>query len=74
MLHQQIEKSFKRKDFESVMLKTSRLLMPIDEFFKEVKVNDESQIVRRNRLCLLYNVKKICCYLGDLTLIQDVNS
>ncbi len=70
----EIEKLFKRKDFESVMLKTSRLLMPIDEFFKEVKVNDESQIVRRNRLCLLYNVKKICCYLGDLTLIQDVNS
>ena len=62
------------QDFEAVISKTSKLLMPIDEFFKEVKVNDESQIIRRNRLCLLYSVKKICCYLGDLTLIQDINS
>jgi len=69
-----IEKLLKMQDFEAVISKTSKLLIPIDEFFKEVKVNDESQIIRRNRLCLLYSVKKICCYLGDLTLIQDINS
>ena len=69
-----IEKQLKIQDFEAVISKTSELLMPIDEFFKEVKVNDENQIIRRNRLCLLYSVKKICCYLGDLTLIQDINS
>ena len=70
----EIEKELKKKDFETVLLKTSELLVPIDDFFREVKVNDESQIIRRNRLCLLNKVKNICSFFCDLTLIQDINS
>ena len=70
----EIEKELKKKDFETVLLKTSELLVPIDDFFREVKVNDESQIIRRNRLCLLNKVKNICSFVCDLTLIQDINS
>ena len=70
----EIEKELKKKDFETVLLKTSKLLVPIDDFFREVKVNDESQIIRRNRLCLLNKVKNICSFFCDLTLIQDINS
>jgi len=70
----EIEKELKKKDFETVLLKTSELLVPIDDFFREVKVNDESQIIRRNRLCLLNKVKNICSTFCDLTLIQDITS
>ena len=70
----EIEKELKKKDFETVLLKTSELLVPIDDFFREVKVNDESLIIRRNRLCLLNKVKNICSFFCDLTLIQDINS
>ena len=70
----EIEKELKKKDFETVLLKTSELLVPIDDFFREVKVNDESQIIRRNRLCLLNKVKNVCSFFCDLTLIQDINS
>ena len=59
----EIEKELKKKDFETVLLKTSELLVPIDDFFREVKVNDESQIIRRNRLCLHNKVKNICSFL-----------
>ena len=47
------------------------LRKPIDKFFKEVKVNDENKIVRRNRLCLLNSIKNVCCSVSDLSCIQD---
>ncbi|MDG2097217.1 MAG: glycine--tRNA ligase subunit beta [Paracoccaceae bacterium] len=70
----EIKKELKKKNFEAVLLKTTKLLGPIDDFFIEVKVNDESQITRRNRLCLLNSVKNICSTFCDLTLIQDITS
>jgi glycyl-tRNA synthetase beta chain len=70
----EIKEDLKKKNFEAVLLKTTKLLGPIDDFFIEVKVNDESQITRRNRLCLLNSVKNICSTFCDLTLIQDINS
>ena len=70
----EIKKELKKKNFEAVLLKTTKLLGPIDDFFIEVKVNDESQITRRNRLCLLNSVKNICSTFCDLTLIQEFTS
>jgi len=70
----EIKKELKKKNFEAVLLKTTKLLGPIDDFFIEVKVNDASQITRRNRLCLLNSVKNICSTFCDLTLIQDITS
>lgn len=58
-------------NFTAAMLTMASLREPIDKFFKEVKVNDENKIVRRNRLCLLNSIKNVCCSVSDLSCIQD---
>ena len=70
----EVYRDLEKKDFVSVLSKMSKLLPLIDDFFREVKVNDQSNVIRRNRLCLLNGVRNVCCYLGDLSLIQDLNS
>ena len=46
------------------------LRAPIDAFFEAVQVNADSAIVRRNRLNLLGDIRKICLSVADLTRIE----
>ena len=54
-----IIESLKSEDFESAMQELAALRKPIDAFFENVQVNSESAIIRRNRLCLLHNIRRI---------------
>lgn len=66
-----IKIDLKEENFTEAMSAMADLREPIDRFFKEVKVNDENQIIRRNRLCLLNNIKNVCCSVSNLNCIQE---
>ncbi|NSX54705.1 glycine--tRNA ligase subunit beta [Parasulfitobacter algicola] len=58
------------EDFETAMTAMAALRAPIDAFFEAVQVNDESEILRRNRLNLLSRIRTICLSVADLTRID----
>ena len=43
---------------------------PLDAFFEAVQVNTDHQIIRRNRLNLLAEMRKLCLGVADLTRIK----
>ncbi len=47
------------EDFAAAMRALAALRAPIDAFFTAVQVNADSQIVRRNRLCLLNRIRDV---------------
>ncbi len=58
------------EDFAAAMGAMAGLRAPIDAFFEDVKVNADSQTVRRNRLNLLHRIREICLGVADLTRIE----
>ncbi|MEM7547266.1 MAG: glycine--tRNA ligase subunit beta [Pseudomonadota bacterium] len=54
-----IAPALEAEDFAAAMTAMAALRAPIDAFFEKVTVNDENDIVRRNRLCLLNRVKVV---------------
>ena len=58
------------EDFAAAMTGMAALRAPIDAFFEAVQVNADSAIVRRNRLNLLGDIRKICLSVADLTRIE----
>lgn len=58
------------EDFSTAMTAMATLRGPIDAFFNTVQVNDERQVVRRNRLNLLSRIRKICLSVADLNKIE----
>ncbi|WP_368075873.1 DALR anticodon-binding domain-containing protein [Leisingera sp. NJS201] len=46
------------------------LRAPIDAFFEAVQVNADSEVVRRNRLNLLSQIRQVCGQVADLTKIE----
>lgn len=56
---QAIAPALDAEDFAAAMSAMAALRAPIDAFFDKVTVNDDNDIVRRNRLCLLNRVKKV---------------
>ncbi|MFY0691999.1 MAG: glycine--tRNA ligase subunit beta [Paracoccaceae bacterium] len=58
------------ENFAAAMGAMADLRRPIDDFFEAVQVNADSQIVRRNRLCLLHRIRVICGGVADLTRIE----
>ncbi|MDC1399645.1 glycine--tRNA ligase subunit beta, partial [Yoonia sp.] len=58
------------EDFSTAMTAMAALRGPIDAFFNTVQVNDERQVVRRNRLNLLSRIRKICLSVADLNKIE----
>ncbi|MFQ1699818.1 glycine--tRNA ligase subunit beta [Loktanella agnita] len=58
------------EDFSTAMAAMAALRGPIDAFFTDVQVNDDRQVVRRNRLNLLSRIRKICLDVADLTKIE----
>ena len=60
----------KSEDFAAVMAALAGLRAPIDAFFDAVQVNSDKQIVRRNRLNMLGQIRKIGLAAADLTRIE----
>ena len=54
-----IAPALQAEDFAAAMSAMAALRAPIDAFFDKVTVNDEKDVIRRNRLCLLNRVKKV---------------
>ncbi len=58
------------EDFTTAMTAMAALRGPIDAFFDDVKINADSEIIRRNRLNLLSRIRTICLSVADLTRIE----
>ena len=58
------------EDFATAMTGMAALRGPVDAFFTAVQVNADSQILRRNRLCLLHRIRAICGQVADLGRIE----
>jgi glycyl-tRNA synthetase beta chain len=65
-----IAKAMQAQDFAAAMAAMAALRAPIDAFFTAVQVNDDSQVLRRNRLNLLSRIRKVCLQTADLTRIE----
>jgi glycyl-tRNA synthetase beta chain len=65
-----IAPAMKAEDFSTAMTAMAALRGPIDAFFTAVQVNDDRQVIRRNRLNLLSRIRKICLSVADLTKIE----
>ena len=65
-----ISSAIQTEDFAAAMHGMASLRAPIDAFFEAVQVNADSDVVRRNRLNLLGDIRKICLSVADLTLIE----
>ncbi|WP_114285220.1 glycine--tRNA ligase subunit beta [Candidatus Halocynthiibacter alkanivorans] len=65
-----ISTAIEAEDFAAAMGGMAALRAPIDAFFEAVQVNAESDIVRRNRLNLLGQIRKICSEVADLTKVE----
>ena len=65
-----IAPAIKAEDFAGAMRAMAALRSPIDAFFEAVQVNADSEIVRRNRLNLLNQIRSICLNVADLTKVE----
>jgi glycyl-tRNA synthetase beta chain len=65
-----ITKKLLEHDFRNAFNSLAELSIPIDNFFDTVKVNSDSTIIRRNRLCLLHKIRVVCNKVADLNLIE----
>ncbi len=55
------------EDFSAAMSVMAELRSPVDAFFEGVQVNADSEILRRNRLNLLSDIRNLCGQVADLT-------
>ncbi len=65
-----ISSAIDAEDFASAMASLASLRGPIDAFFDQVQVNDDNEVVRRNRLNLLSTIRKLCLSVADLRRIE----
>ncbi|KUJ85662.1 glycine--tRNA ligase subunit beta [Ruegeria marisrubri] len=65
-----IAPALEAEDFPAAMSAMADLRGPIDAFFEEVQVNTDNEVVRRNRLNLLNQIRQICSSVADLTRIE----
>ncbi len=65
-----ISTAIEAEDFAAAMGGLAALRQPIDAFFEAVQVNADNEIVRRNRLNLLSDIRKACGQVADLSKIE----
>ncbi len=65
-----ISSAIEAEDFASAMSAMASLRTPIDVFFEAVQVNEDSAVIRRNRLNMLSQIRETCLSVADLTLIE----
>ncbi|WP_170331009.1 glycine--tRNA ligase subunit beta [Ruegeria arenilitoris] len=66
----EINTALKSEDFPSAMSAMAALRGPVDAFFEDVQVNTDNDILRRNRLNLLSQIRKVCSSVADLSKIE----
>ncbi|WP_417474225.1 glycine--tRNA ligase subunit beta [Leisingera sp.] len=65
-----ISPAIEAEDFAAAMRGMAALRAPIDAFFDAVQVNADNEILRRNRLNLLSQIRKVCGQVADLTKVE----
>lgn len=65
-----IDVAMQAEDFAAAMGAMAALRAPVDAFFEAVQVNSDNEIVRRNRLNLLSQVRNTCACVADLGRIE----
>ncbi len=65
-----INPALKVEDFPTAMAAMAALRAPVDAFFEDVQVNTDNDILRRNRLNLLSQIRQVCSSVADLTRIE----
>ena len=65
-----IQTALKSEDFATAMTGMAALRAPIDAFFEAVQVNADNATVRRNRLNLLSDIRKLVGSVADLTRVE----
>lgn len=65
-----IKEALASEDFAGAMGQMAALRGPIDGFFTAVQVNTDNEIVRRNRLNLLSQIRQTCGQVADLGRIE----
>ncbi|WP_170544483.1 glycine--tRNA ligase subunit beta [Ruegeria arenilitoris] len=66
----EINVALKAEDFPSAMSAMAALRGPVDAFFEDVQVNTDNDILRRNRLNLLSQIRQVCSSVADLSKIE----
>ncbi|MES0861607.1 glycine--tRNA ligase subunit beta [Ruegeria sp. SCPT10] len=69
-VQKQIDPALKAEDFPTAMAAMAALRGPVDAYFEDVQVNTDNDILRRNRLNLLSQIRTICSSVADLTKIE----
>ncbi|MEY8835107.1 glycine--tRNA ligase subunit beta [Phaeobacter italicus] len=65
-----ISSAIEAEDFAAAMGSMAALRAPVDAFFEAVQVNSDNEVVRRNRLNLLSQIRKVVGQVADLTRIE----
>ncbi|MFN3662032.1 glycine--tRNA ligase subunit beta [Yoonia sp.] len=65
-----IAPAMKTENFSTAMTAMAALRPTVDAFFTAVQVNDDRQVIRRNRLNLLSRIRNVCLSVADLTKID----
>ena len=65
-----ISSAIEAEDFAGAMGSMAALRAPVDAFFEAVQVNSDNEVVRRNRLNLLSQIRKVVGQVADLTRIE----
>ena len=62
--------ALKTEDFSAAMAAMAPLRGPVDAFFDAVIVNADNPVIRRNRLCLLNQIRKTLSQVADFSKIE----
>ena len=65
-----IDPALRAEDYSVAMSAMAALRGPVDAFFEDVQVNTDNDILRRNRLNLLSQIRKVCSSVADLSKID----
>ncbi|WP_170765541.1 glycine--tRNA ligase subunit beta [Ruegeria lacuscaerulensis] len=65
-----IDPALTSEDFPAAMSAMAALRGPVDAFFEDVQVNTDNDILRRNRLNLLSQIRQVCSSVADLSKID----
>ena len=62
--------ALQRNNFQQALLGLSELRTPVDAFFEAVQVNSDNDVLRRNRLNLLNDIRSISKLVADFSCIE----
>lgn len=65
-----LEPALAAEEFAAGMTHLASLRVPIDAFFESTVVNADSEVVRRNRLCLLNRIRSVMSRAADFSALE----